>query len=74
MAKLPRVPGAAALRALKLLGFRLIRVKGSHHLLSHSDGRVIVLPVHAGRVVGPGLLNNILKESGVSVEEFRDAL
>ncbi len=34
--------------ALDKAGFQVIRVRGSHHFLCHSDGRRTVVPVHAG--------------------------
>jgi predicted RNA binding protein YcfA (HicA-like mRNA interferase family) len=56
MAKLARLTGQQVIAALKKAGFEVLRVKGSHHFLMHTDGRRTVVPVHRGEVVGPGLM------------------
>jgi HicA toxin of bacterial toxin-antitoxin, len=35
-------------RQLQKAGFTVARVKGSHHILIHPDGRRTVVPVHSG--------------------------
>jgi predicted RNA binding protein YcfA (HicA-like mRNA interferase family) len=62
MPKLPRVRGRELIAALKRADFEVIRVKGSHHFLRHVDGRCTVIPVHSGEIIGPGLMNKILKD------------
>ncbi len=62
MPKRPRLKGKDLISILKRAGFKVIRVKGSHHFLQHSDGRVTVVPVHSGEVIGPGLLGKILRD------------
>ncbi len=71
MSKLPRVTGRALITALKRVGFKDIRTKGSHHYLRHSDGRSTVVPVHAGEDIGPGLLSKILRDTDLSQDELR---
>jgi len=39
MAKLVRLTGQQVIAALKRAGFEVLRIKGSHHFLSHKDGR-----------------------------------
>ena len=62
MPKLPRVRGRELIAALRNAGFEVVRVRGSHHFLRHPDGRCTVVPVHSGELIGPGLLNKILKD------------
>ena len=50
------------LAALKKLGFRETRVTGSHHRFAHSDGRKTSVPIHGNELIGPGLLNKIIKQ------------
>jgi predicted RNA binding protein YcfA (HicA-like mRNA interferase family) len=38
MPKFPRLTGQQVIAALHKVGFEFLRVKGSHHFLSHSDG------------------------------------
>lgn len=43
-------------------------------VLKHPDGRFTVVPVHAGEEIGSGLLNKIIKDTGLSKEEFMELL
>ena len=74
MSRLPRLRGQEAVAALRKAGFDVVRVKGSHHVLTHLDGRTIVVPVHAGETLGPGLLRRILGDAELTPEEFRELL
>lgn len=56
--------------ALRHAGFTVLRIKGSHHVLQHPDGRRTVVPVHAGETIGPGLLRRILNDVETEPEEF----
>ena len=58
------------IKVLSKLGFKTVRKRGSHVVLKHSDGRLTVVPVHAGEEIGRGLLNKIIKDTGLSKEEF----
>jgi len=60
--------------ALRTVGFDVVRVKGSHHFVQHADGRATVVPVHAGDTLGPGLLNKILSDVGLTRDELIDLL
>ena len=60
--------------ALRRAGFSVIRVRGSHHFLRHLDGRVTVVPCHAGETIGPGLMSKILRDVELEPEEFADLL
>lgn len=46
------------------------RRKGSHVILKHPDGRLIVVPDHKGEALGKGLLLKIINDSKLSKEEF----
>jgi predicted RNA binding protein YcfA (HicA-like mRNA interferase family) len=70
MPRLPRLRGREVITALQRVGFVVLRVKGSHHFLQHSDGRRTVVPVHAGETIGPGLLGKILKDVEMDTGEF----
>jgi len=74
MSRSPRLSGADLIAALKSAGFEVIRIKGSHHILRHRDGRTTVVPVHAGETIGPGLLQKILRASQLSVEDLQRLL
>lgn len=70
MSRLPRIRATEAIAALRKVGFEVVRVKGSHHVLARSDGRTTVVPVHAGENVGPGLLRQILRDADLTVDQF----
>lgn len=74
MSTFPAVGGHALIRALRRLGFAVVRVKGSHHFLRHTDGRCTVVPVHRGESVGRGLLAQILRDCEVSREDLQKEL
>ncbi|MCE5277405.1 MAG: type II toxin-antitoxin system HicA family toxin [Planctomycetaceae bacterium] len=67
---MPRLRGREVIRILKRAGFEVIRVRGSHHFLRHSDGRATVVPVHAGEDLGPGLTRAILRDCDLTLQQF----
>lgn len=46
--KLKPLSANKVIKVLDKLGFKIIRKKGSHVILKHPDGRVIIVPVHKG--------------------------
>jgi predicted RNA binding protein YcfA (HicA-like mRNA interferase family) len=73
MPKLPRVSGAEAIRALERLGFTQARQRGSHVVLKRIGPTKVagcVVPLHAE--LATGTLRGILKQAGVTAEEFID--
>jgi predicted RNA binding protein YcfA (HicA-like mRNA interferase family) len=71
MPKLPVVSGAEAIRTLERLGFAVVRQRGSHIVLRKESSGCVV-PNH--RELKLGTLTGILKQAGVSVDEFIAAL
>jgi predicted RNA binding protein YcfA (HicA-like mRNA interferase family) len=70
--KLPRdVSGVATVRALRRLGFEVIRQEGSHIRLSRGDVRITV-PNH--KAIAPKTLQSILRQAGLQVSEFLNEL
>lgn len=69
--KLP-VNGADAVKALRRLGFATDHQTGSHHVKRGADGRIVVVPMH--RPIKRGTLRNVLKQAGIAVEQFCEAL
>lgn len=68
--KLPLLSAKELIRILNKLGFEAIRQKGSHVYLKHKDGRATVVPLHANRDIGRGLLRRILNEIDMPRDEF----
>lgn len=73
MAKLPRVSGKEMLRFLRREGFVVIRVRGSHHVLTRGETDTVV-PVHGDRVMAVGTLRKILRDIGMTPDEFEERL
>ncbi len=71
MSRAPRLTGQQLLAALAKDGFRVIRIRGSHHFLRHIDGRAAVVPIHAGETIGPGLLQAILRNCKLAIEDLQ---
>lgn len=67
MPKLPRTSGAEAVRTLERLGFVVVRQRGSHIVMRRGD-RGCVVPNH--RQLKVGTLAGVLRQAGISVEEF----
>ena len=72
MSQYPSVTGKELINALKKIDFVVIRVRGSHHFLRHTDGRTTVVPVHSGDTLGSGLLLKILKDCALSRDDLQD--
>ncbi|WP_324717965.1 type II toxin-antitoxin system HicA family toxin [Carboxydochorda subterranea] len=70
----PRVTGAELVRALQRAGFRVVRIKGSHHHLRREGSSLVTVPVHRGEIIYPRLLMSILDQAGLTVEELRRLL
>ena len=62
MSNVPAVTGQRLIKALRKMGFEVIRRKGSHNFVQHVDGRCTVIPIHAGETIGRGLLSQIMRD------------
>lgn len=74
MTKLPALTGKTLIAALAKAGFEVLRIRGSHHYVRHTDGRSTVIPVHAGETIGSGLMAKILKDCELSHEDLHRLL
>jgi predicted RNA binding protein YcfA (HicA-like mRNA interferase family) len=74
MARLPILRAQEVIGALEKAGFQVIGQKGSHVRMRHADGRVVTVPVHAGRYIGRGLLRKILRDAELTHEAFLELL
>ena len=71
MAKLPRIPSLLAIRALKRAHFYEFHQSGSHIQLRHLDNPSlrITIPFHR-KDLTPKTLKSIIKQAGLTVDEF----
>ena len=74
MSRLPVVSGREAVRAFERIGYLVDRQKGSHIQMRQevAPHRRLTVPDH--RVLAKGLLRALIRDAGLSVEEFRDLL
>lgn len=72
MSGLPVISGRQAVAALERLGYEVVRQKGSHLRLRHPTDpsrQPVTVPDH--KELKSGTLRAIIRDAGVSVEEFR---
>ena len=73
MTRLPVVSGGDAVRALEEDGWRLVRQRGSHMIMT-KPGVAVVLSIPNQRELRSGTLRGLIRKSGLGVEEFADLL
>jgi predicted RNA binding protein YcfA (HicA-like mRNA interferase family) len=75
MTKLPDITGYRVVKALQKNDWFVKSQKGSHVKLT-KDGcsYFLIVPVHGGATVPKGTLSNILKDAGLTADEFNALL
>jgi predicted RNA binding protein YcfA (HicA-like mRNA interferase family) len=73
MTRLPQVTGEQVVKALRKVGFALNRWHGSHAIIERW-GEIISVPCHGSKTVKKGTLNGIIKDAGLTVDEFKELL
>ena len=74
MSALPRISGREVVQALKKIGYEQDRQRGSHIVLRQTDSphRRVTVPDH--KEIAKGTLRAVIREVGLTVDEFRDLL
>ncbi len=74
MSILPRVSGREVVKALAKVGYEQDRQRGSHIILRRETypHRRVVVPDH--KEVAKGTLRSIIRETGLTVDEFKALL
>ena len=74
MSDLPRISGREVIKALKKIDYEQDRQRGSHIILRQtaSPHRRVTIPDH--KEVAKGTLRAIIREVGLTVDEFKDLL
>jgi predicted RNA binding protein YcfA (HicA-like mRNA interferase family) len=73
MTKLPRISGRECVRALEKVGFSVVRQRGSHIVMRRDDPFAqVVVPDH--RELHTGTLRDIIRDAGLTIDEFIDLL
>ncbi len=69
------VTGRQVEKVATSVGFRFDRRKGSHVVyVREADKRRVVIPMHAGKTLKPKTLAAIVRDLGLSMEEFAKLL
>ena len=69
MPKPPRVSGQDAVKAFQRAGWEVSRQRGSHVVLT-KVGTIFTLSIPLHSELGPGLLRDQIRKSGLTVEDF----
>ena len=74
MSSLPQISGQKAVKALAKIGYQKDRQRGSHIILRQNfhPFRRIVIPDH--KEISKGTLRSIIREAGLTVEQFKELL
>ena len=59
--------GKEVIAKLKTAGWLIVRIQGSHHVLT-KDERAVPVPVHGSRDLGAGLVAAIQRQTGVKLK------
>lgn len=70
MTKLPLLPYRDLKKVLEARGFVWVRREGSHNIFRHENGNIVVLPDHGSQMIVRPLLRKILRDIGLSPEEY----
>jgi predicted RNA binding protein YcfA (HicA-like mRNA interferase family) len=71
--RLSQLDAGRVVKAFVRLGWSVVRISGSHHVLKRAGHATLTIPVHKGRALKEGLMRGVLKASGVNEETFLDA-
>lgn len=69
--KLPRLTAKEIIRILERKGFLLARQSGSHKIFRNSEGKRVTVPFHSGKIIHPKVLKSIMKDAGITEEDFK---
>ncbi len=72
--KLPRATATQVIKVLERAGFSFARQSGSHKIYKNIEGKRVTVPYHAGKILHPKLLKSILRDAGLTLEEFKNIL
>ena len=71
MTELPRWSGKKIIDVFKKDGWTVDRIEGRHHILiKESTETILVVPVHGTKPVKMKLLKGLIKDAGLTNEEF----
>ncbi|MBU1660731.1 MAG: type II toxin-antitoxin system HicA family toxin [Chloroflexi bacterium] len=72
MSRLQLLPYRKLAQVAEAAGFEWVRCRGSHNTFRTANGRVVVIPDHGSRVIVRPLLRKIIRDMGLTVDEYND--
>jgi predicted RNA binding protein YcfA (HicA-like mRNA interferase family) len=72
VSRLPVCSGRDAVRVFQRLGYEIDHQTGSHIILRHPNMRRLTIPDH--RELAKGTLRSIIREAGITKEQFASLL
>lgn len=70
MTKLRLVTYKTLKKVAEITGFQWQRCEGSHNTFKNTQGHIIVIPDHGSQVIVRPLLRKILRDMGLSIEDY----
>ena len=74
MTRLRLVPYRDLSKIAEAAGFHWVRREGGHNSFRNADGRIVVIPDHGSQVTVRPLLRKLLRDIGLSIEEYHSLL
>lgn len=69
MSKLPLISGRDCVQALQRVGFVVVRQRGSHIFMARDEPFAsVTVPNH--KEIKPGTLRSVIRQAGLTVDEF----
>ena len=59
--------GNEVIKKLQAAGWKLDRINGSHHVMMKGS-KMVPVPVHGKRDLGPGLVASIARQTGIKLK------
>jgi predicted RNA binding protein YcfA (HicA-like mRNA interferase family) len=70
VSRLKLLPYRDLAKVAVVAGFEWARCRGSHNTFRSADGRIVVIPDHGKQVIVRPLLRKIIRDMGLTVEEY----
>jgi predicted RNA binding protein YcfA (HicA-like mRNA interferase family) len=70
MPKLPIISGMEARKVFERAGWRFVRVGSSRHMILRKEGTPVALSIPDHKVLDRGLLRALIRDAGLSVQDF----
>ena len=65
------ISGKKLCKVIEKIGWKLARIKGSHHIYTKENvSTIVVIPIHGNRDLPIGTLKGILKDAGLNENDI----